>query len=557
MTAPAADIGTGGAVHNLARAARHKLASGVFRTSLYQLWLRGSGTKKLRYLPADPWGGDPAQADRLFQGRYRFAGQEYLLPREAPWYLASASAAWTAEANSFNYLRHFAAQGGEAARRHARALVATWIDWNQDIAGTAWRPDVVGERLVHWLGAASFLLRDADETFVASFERSLAQQAKHLSHAVAFADPGAPRLEALIGLAIATLGLSGGEGRWPRLLAELEAELDWQVLPDGGHVSRNPAELHRLLRSLITLRSACLGAGLEPPLAVLSAIDRMAPMLRFFRHGDGGLALFHGGGEDDWAEIELSLLKADAPGRPLASAPYSGFERLAAGRGLVIADAGVPPPSFARPHASLLALEYSYGRDRLIVNCGDIASGDAAWRRALAASAAHSTLVVGDRNSAALSARRVRLPDPTRERTVTDGQQWLTLCHEGYGARFGLRHRRRICLMPAGDDLRGEDTLEPIPERPVQGLAFSLRFHLHPEIQASLQQDKRAVLLKAAKGQCWRFVCSGGEMGLDASLYFGASQRRRAQQIVVGGLVDARQGAAASWSLTRIKSASS
>ena len=35
----------------------------------------------------------------------------------------------------------------------------------------------------------------------------------------------------------------------------------------------------------------------EPPHVLRTARDRIAPMLRFFRHGDGGLALFQGGRE--------------------------------------------------------------------------------------------------------------------------------------------------------------------------------------------------------------------------------------------------------------------
>ena len=51
------------------------------------------------------------------------------------------------------------------------------------------------------------------------------------------------------------------------------------------------------------------------------AVDRAAPLLRFFRHGDGGLALFNGGREGDPQWLDTLLTQADAKGRAPASAP--------------------------------------------------------------------------------------------------------------------------------------------------------------------------------------------------------------------------------------------
>src|SRR5690606_22005617 len=108
-----------------------------------------------------------------------------------------------------------------------------------------------------------------------------------------------------------------------RALAMLQRELAWQILPDGGHIARNPSVHHDVLRDLVAIRQSCLAGGLEMPETLQHAIDRMAPMLRFFRHGDGGLALFHGSREMELGAPDLTLLRADAKGAPLASAPHS------------------------------------------------------------------------------------------------------------------------------------------------------------------------------------------------------------------------------------------
>ena len=70
------------------------------------------------------------------------------------------------------------------------------------------------------------------------------------------------------------------------------------MFPDGGHISRNPGVIIDLLLDLLPLKQAFTGRNIAPPPQLLNAIDRMMPMLRFFRHDDGNFALFNGMGAD-------------------------------------------------------------------------------------------------------------------------------------------------------------------------------------------------------------------------------------------------------------------
>jgi uncharacterized heparinase superfamily protein len=529
-----------------------RLAERLYATPLYRPLLAGKAPAALLVTPEDPWPGDAAEADRLFQGRYRFAGEE-IAARDSPWTAATPSPAWTAELDGFAWLRHFAAAGGDAARRQARALVAAWLDRHRDWDAAAWRPDVLARRLIAWLCHADFITADADAALRTAFYASLARQARHLWRAAGQAPPGAPTLTALVGLGFAALCLPDMRRRWPKAAERLVAALDQQVLPDGGHVGRNPSQHLALLRDLVALRAACAAAGLDPPPPLQHAIDRLAPMLRFFRHGDGGLALFHGGEAESEAGVDLALGRADARGKPLASAIQSGFERIAARRGLLIVDVGRPPARAlgGTPHAAPLAFEFSAGRERLIVNCGACRRDSPEWRRALAATAAHSTLTLGDSNSVDIEAARADMPPPIVERNEQDGATWLGLSHDGYQRRFALTHRRRLYLDAAGQDLRGEDLLAGSGRR-ARGTPFALRFHLHPALQASLLQNGAAVLIKTGSGQGWRFRAAGGTLSVEESVYFGdRGEMRRAQQIVVAGVVDER-GAAVKWALARV-----
>ncbi len=181
------------------------------------------------------------------------------------------------------------------------------------------------------------------------------------------------------------------------------------------------------MRYLIEARDALRAADLDVPDELQSAIDRAAPMLRFFRHGDNKFALFNGSNENDAAWIEQLLASADAKGRAPVSAPYLGFQRLQAGRTLVIMDTGAPAPAGfdLDAHAGTLSFEMSHGKERLIVNCGTYRGPSAEWRTTTRATAAHSTLVVADHNSAQVNddgglGRRPR--DVTCERAEDQGQ---------------------------------------------------------------------------------------------------------------------------------------
>ena len=88
-----------------------------------------------------------------------------------------------------------------------------------------------------------------------------------------------------------------------------------------------------MLGALIDIRALYKTARLAMPELLQHTIDRMTPALRFFRHGDGGLALFNGSQEPARRLLlDTILTQADARGKPLKRAPQAGFDRMSLGR---------------------------------------------------------------------------------------------------------------------------------------------------------------------------------------------------------------------------------
>jgi uncharacterized heparinase superfamily protein len=540
--------------------------------------LRGARQKLARLRPVrvpdaparafrDLWPGDAARGARLLRGEFETAGTARALRiglgGAEGWDAPSGSVTWRAAAHGFAWMRDLRALGTDAARLHARALTADWLARGAEEA-VADAPEVMGSRLSAWLGHWDFFAATAEDQFRRAVMTRMAQDARDLSSALPAEAEHRGALAALKGAMAAAIALEE-DAYLQRAARFLPAEIERQFHPDGGHVERSPAMQLLALQDLIEIRNLMHGAGVEPPPHLAALLDRAAPALRLFRHGDGGLALFNGTRDESSALIDLVLTQGQARGRAPLDLPESGFQRLQAGRTLIIADTGAPPTGRAATggdgglpagadrfaHAGTLSFEMSVGRDRLIVNCGAAPAAEEAWRDALRATAAHSTLILQDTNSAELRAEGLgRRPEQVETaRQEQAGAQWLEASHDGWRRAFGALHRRRLYLAESGDDLRGEDMVEVGGDGEVP--SFTLRFHLHPGVVASLLQDESAALLRLPSGIGWKLRAKGARVALEESVYIGG-EPRRSQQVV---LVAEDGEASVQWAITRVSMA--
>ena len=523
------------------RSLRRWFASACWRSPLYPLTLWGRPPKQLALAPPTRTrlGGRRSQPSETAE-----TASLALPPSDAP----ETSAARQASLHGFGWLAD--AGKGEDEVLRLRAFLHRWLERHRRWDPLVWRADVLGERLYAWVIDAPLLAAGGDAQLRRNFLASFARQARHLRRVARWEVEGIGRLKALKGWLASLLALGAGDRRLDSAFRAIEKEAAAQILPDGGHVGRSPALQLEALVHLMDMRDLLDAAQIEVPEPLIAAIDRAALILRFFRHGDGRLALFNDSIEEESAALDLALQRSGVKTRAPASAPLSGFERLHSGKTLLIADCGAPPPVGAggHPHAGTLSFELSHGRERLIVNCGAYRGESAQWQAAMRTTAAHSTLVVANTPSSEVDAEGKLGERPgavTCKRTEEDGKLWLALSHDGYRQRFGLTHARDIFLAADGEDLRGEDRLSGRA-----GESFAIRFHLHPQVQASLTQDAGAALLRLPSGAGWRLRAEGAVLGLADSVYLGAGVMRKTLQVVLEGHVGS-QGAAVRWAIRR------
>ena len=130
-------------------------------------------------------------------------------------------------------------------------------------------------------------------------------------------------------------------------------------------------------------------------------------------------------------------------------------------------------------------------------------------------------------------------------RQTLGGVHWIEASHDGWQKLFGAVHHRRLGLSENGEELQGEDLIEAATPQP-----FAIRFHLHPNVTASLQQDGETVLLRTPSGLGFRLRAEGAAPRVEESVYFGQSEPRRAEQIVLPGHQDGPQHI--KWTITRV-----
>ena len=542
---PSAPVEAAPLLTRFRRDALRALAAGPF----YRHTLIGRVPADLRLRVGERWPGDEQRGTKILAGEITLAGQLVRNPMPV-WFPTEAGTGWLASWHDFSWVADLLSVGG-GAKDAVRALVQSWLTDNTGWHPIAWRADVLATRIYSWLVHFDEIAsREADRLLRRAMLVSLGGQLRHLARTAAWELPGPPRLRALKGLVAGLTAFGSSEKRILRALRAMERELPAQIMPDGGHRSRNPSVQLDVLRDLVDTRAALRAGHIEVPSALQEAIDRMAPMLRFFRHGDRKLALFNNSVEEDGILVDLVLTRSETKGRAPAQAPHSGFQRMQAGHSLVLVDAGKPPPQGfdEAAHAGPLSFEMSQGRERIIVNCGGYRGTQRAWRQIARSTAAHSVLVVADTNAVEINDDGTlgRAPPTIRcERAEEDGHQWIAVSHDGYRQRFGLNYARELYLAADGDDLRGEDKLTGR-----SGTAFVVRFHLHPSVEPTLTQEGNTVRLRLPSGLIWRLRAIGADVSLAESIYLGSGELKKTQQIVLTGTTGTN-GASVRWAIRR------
>ena len=202
------------------------------------------------------------------------------------------------------------------------------------------------------------------------------------------------------------------------------------------------------------------------------------------------------------------------------------------------------------------------GRDRLITGSGWTPEANAP--SALRVTGAASTATLGSDScgeplrgfvARGLGERLQGGPDKVEaQRHETDAAMWLEMSHDGWMARFGLMHERRLFLDRASGELRGEDRFEP--PKPVADaeqrryIPFAVHFHVAPEVNASLANDGKTVILRGPSNEGRWLRTDAAQVAIEQAAQVVAGEIRRTSEVVLRGQVLAHKGGRVRWKLS-------
>ena len=528
-------------------------ASARLKQSPLLKWRYGAPlADKLLIVPQDLRSGDPSFASEVEFGHFGLAGVVAMLEGRSVFDVEPPNAAWSRELHGFGWLRHFYAAGHVGAHDAGLALVADWrARHGKPSKGLVWEPAVAGRRMMSWIVNAPLILDGIDQDTYDATTDCLADHLIHLSATWRDAPEGQHRLEALTAIVMGTLCIAGHDRSLEQVSEAFSAELDKQILPDGGHVTRNPGALVELLLDFLPLRQCFVTRERALPAGFDDTVRRMLKMVRYMRLGDGRLSRFNGMSAHMIDVLSTVLAYDDRPQDVLSAAPHSKYLRIERGGLVMLIDVGPPPPLelAGNAHAGCLSIEVSSGAQAIFVNGGAPSAANEEWTAAARATASHNTLCLGGRSSSKL-VRNPRLegliggaplsgPEGVEHNVVVrDGGIEVEAFHDGYFLRFKMLHRRRIEIDAAGKRIAGIDRLGPQRGqlRLPQDVPFSIHFHLDADVTCAPGEASGQVLLTLRNRQRWRFAASGAELSIEDSVHYAEiTGPRSSQQIVLRG----------------------
>ncbi len=494
--------------------------------------------------------GSFAKGAQLLSGNYLFAGELVEAGNLSLWAITPASVGFQREQHGFAWLDDLVAVGDNKARNLAQKWVFEWIKIFGRGKAVGWQPGLTGRRLIHLCSNAVFLLNGLDDKNSKKIFKSMGRQTDYLSKRWRSAQVGLHRFEALTGLIYAGLSLEGREHILQPAIKALGQQCSRHISKDGGIPSRNPEELMGVFALLTWVVKTLTENGHAPDKRILAAMQRIAPTLRGLRLGNGALVRFHGGGCGLDGLLDQALADAQIKDRATEKL-MMGYERLSAGRLSLVADCAAPQTRGALAHASTLGFELSSGRRPMIVNCGSGERFGGGWPRACRKTAAHNCLQIEDASSAGFATSSDVLqngPDMVTSNRAQDlTGVWMVATHNGYASKYGLIHERRLFISVDGRELSGEDKLraadkkqqaqfvKSVIDAPSAGLSYMVHFHIHPDIDASLDMNGYAVSLTLPSNEVWVFRQNGGLLDLQDSVFLDHKhlRPRPTKQIVV------------------------
>ncbi len=477
--------------------------------------------------PPDLFGGDAGRGRWVANGSLDINGHRAPIDFDH-WFIGSRyqDTPFFDKLHGFEFVTELKSLGGDVGRKTLRSITDAWLNNFERYHPITWSPIITSTRLVNWLIVYPYAFETATDEFQIRLQTSIFKQYMHLKHLLTQPQnlDVFDRFACLWAIVILQSYCSKltDDIEMASHIQLIHGAVDDITLKTGGMVDRNPQNLIEMAKSLLILKQAVRHVDTPPMPWIDKTLEMVVKVMNALTHSDKDLGLFQGAALPNKNIIEqITKLSVSRVRRVDMRFEDYGYSAMRKGRTSLIIDHGVKGE-----HVSPLAFEMGYGDNRIVVNCGAILNGDENWRIGLSGASAHSALSIdGVEPKSNLFKSKTSLEN-------LNGATLFVGTHDGYKADYGLTHTRRLYIDSKGEDIRGEDlcvrniAIKPVP--------LVLRFHLHPNVKAVMNDDHSKILIRLSTGSGWEFQCSEGDIQLMDSVYCGDGFNiRKSRQICV------------------------
>jgi hypothetical protein len=403
--------------------------------------------------------GGPRAADNA-AGWFDFVGDRRHLGRPHDWLQPDAGQLWRYHLHYFEWAWAFVE---EPDRTWARtAFAELWRSWRASSRfgrWDEWSPYVASVRAWVLCDVFADLVAgsEIEDEVVASIDAHHGFLLRHLEWDVG-GNHLLKNLKALIGLGV----FLDRPKTVLDAVARADAQVNLQVLPDGGHYERSPSYHCQVMADLVDLVGLTSAAEVEVPTTWAGAVERMRQWLGTIRFGNGDLPRFN----DSTAVPDELLDLLDPPPRAagLHLLPSSGHVVLDGGGRLsaVVDVAEACPPGLpAHAHADCLSVEVAVDGRPVLVNTGTSTYAPGQRRQFERSTRAHNTVEVDEADQTEVwgTFRAARRAHPTVHGVSASNGLTVTASHDGYRRLPGSPvHTRTVRLGP--DELVVDDRVD-------------------------------------------------------------------------------------------------
>ena len=441
--------------------------------------------------------------------------------------------------NSFDWLISAKKIGGPESVYFSKNQIKLWLDEYFPIKSFIWNNELCAKRLINLIYTYDFYAVSSNESDKKKFQYAIYKH--YIINKIYIKSLPANKLSIENSKANLLLGLLYGEKATDSIRI-IKKQLVEHIDINGFHKSYNPVNQAEYINNLIEIKNILLFFEIEVFTEINFQIINMTSVLNSLFHKDTSLALFNGS-HNIFSKDILSLIKQkeDLKEKKLffiknGLAVYNDKEKK------IFFDVVKPTNSYinSKLHSGTLSFELSSKKEKIITNCGSLNKIYDDKPNYLRFSAAHSTIILNNTNISELDYKKsyTRIPKNINYQNKDEENQLTLICsHDGYKENYKKIVKRKLTISKIKNTIIGQDSIMPIKLNSKK-ILFNIRFHLMPDIQSSLTNSKKKIIIKTKNQNTWVFE-SENDLTIDESIFIDLNDKiQQSKQIVINGFVE-------------------